>query len=153
MFQLAATGLIANIPSGNTEPGQTLTLNRDRIELELSRSRSSISRDYPLRGDLLRLAEVAGHAISNSTLEVGRLRAIGFNIELIFDQHSGASAFEYLSRRLFAVDPLGGKDWQLMGGAGRLIFNDSGRRWTISVEPRFNDATESRVFLTAEFAY
>lgn len=147
--QIAATGLIANVSSGNTEPGHTLTLNRDRIELELSRSRSSISRDYPLRGDLHRLAEVVGQAISNSAAEIERQWAFGFNVELIFDQHSGATAFEYLSRRLFAVDPLGGNEWQLIGGAGRLIFDDSGRRWTISVEPRFNEPTESRVFLTA----
>ncbi len=147
--QIAGAGLIADIPAGITEPGHTFALNRDRITLELSRSRSTISRDYPLRDDLRRLAEVAWQAIDNSSLAGAQPQAFGFNIEMIFDQDSQAPAFGYLSSRLFNVEPLGNEGWQFVGGAGRLIFDDSGRHWTISLEPRFNDKTESRVFLSA----
>ena len=58
--QTVQAELIANIESGITEPAQTLALKRDRITIELSPSRSTISREYPSREDLPRLAEVAG---------------------------------------------------------------------------------------------
>ena len=144
--QIIGAGLIADIPSGVTEPGHTLALSRDRITLDLSRSRSTISRDYPLREDLPRLAQVAGQATASTSLGGVQPRAFGFNLEMIFDQDSGLPAFGYLSSRLFDVNPLGNEDWQLVGGAGRLIFGDGPRRWTFSLEPRFNDDTESRVF-------
>ena len=146
--QMTGVGLVTNIPTGITEPGRTLIISRDRIALELSRARSIISRDYPSREDLNRLAEVAGQAIGNTSF-AEQPRAVGFNIELIFDQDSETPAFGYLSRRLFDVGPLGSEGWQFIGGAGRLIFDDGGRRWTFNVEPRFSDETESRVFLSA----
>ena len=147
--QAAGTGLAMNIRTGLTEPMIGLALNRDRITIELSPDRSTINRDYPLREDLRRLAEVAGYAIDNTPEEEQQLQAFGFNMDMIFDQDSEELAFEYLSRRLFNAGPLGNEGWQLVGGAGKLIFDDGDRRWTISLEPRFNDATESRVLLTA----
>ena len=145
--QVAGASLVANIPTGVTEPGRVLTLNRDRITLDLSPSRAAINRDYPERRDLRRLAEVAWQAINTSSDASVQPQAFGFNIELIFDQDSGTNAFGYLSGRLFDVEHLGITGWQFVGGAGRLIFDDSGRRWTINLEPRFNDNNESRVFL------
>ena len=146
--QLAGVGMGVNVQTGIAEPGLTLNLNRDRITLDLSPSQSVINRDYPLREDLARLAEVAGKAISNISGEEQDLRAFGFNIELVFDQDSDSPAFGYLSRRLFDVDGLGSEGWQFIGGAGKLIFGDGGRRWTVAMEPRFGDETESRVFLS-----
>ena len=145
--QVAGTGIIANVSQGVTEQGRILTLDRDRITLELSPSRSTINRDYPVREDLPRLAEVAWQAIASSSMAGRQPRAFGFNIEMIFDQDSGTPAFEYLSRRLFGEQPLESQGWQFVGGAGSLIFDDGGRRWTLKLEPRFNDQTESRVFL------
>ena len=146
--QLTGVGMGVNVQTGIPEPGFMLTLNRDRITLELSPARSTINRDYPSREELSRLAAVAGQAITTTSITEHQLRAFGFNIELIFDQDSQTPAFRYLSRRLFDVGPLGNEGWQFVGGAGRLIFDDSGRRWTVSLEPRFNEETESRVFLT-----
>ena len=146
--QLAGVGMGVNVQTGIPEPGFILTLNRDRITLDLSAARSIINRDYPSHEDLPRLAQVARQAITTTSITENQLRAFGFNIELIFDQDSGTPAFGYLSERLFDVGPLGNEGWQFVGGAGRLIFDDSGRRWTVSLEPRFNDETESRVFLT-----
>ena len=147
--QLAGLGMGVNVQTGAAEPGVTLTLNKDRITLDLSASRSAISRDYPSREELARLAEVADQAkLATRNIAEQQLRAFGFNIELIFDQQSATTAFEYLSQRLFHVSQLGNEGWQFVGGAGKLVFNDSDRRWTISLEPRFNDETESRVFLS-----
>ena len=146
--QVTGTGLVANVNTGVTEPGHSLALNRDRITLELSRSRSSIAREYPNgKTDLLRLAKVIWHAIDESEIEDQQLRAYGFNIEIVFNQSSETPAFGYLSERLFDADPLGNEGWRLVGGAGRLIFQDGVRRWTVNMEPRFNNEEESRVFL------
>ncbi len=147
--QIAGAGLATNIHSGIAEPQFALALNRDRITLELSPSRSAVNRDYPSREDLSKLAEVAGQAIGNTSVEEQELRAFGFNIELVFDQDPETPAFTYLSRRLFDVGALGSEEWLFTGGAGKLIFDDGKRRWTIVLEPRFSDESESRVFLSA----
>ena len=147
--QIAGAGLATNIQSGLTEPQFNLVLNKDRIALELSPSRSTISRDYPLFDDLSRLAEIGGRAISESSIVGQQLRAFGFNIDMVFDQYPETSAFRYLSSRIFEVTSLGSKEWTFVGGAGKLLFDDGGSRWTISMEPRFNEETESRVFLSA----
>ncbi len=146
-LQIAGGGLIANPSPGVPEPSIQLTLNRDRITIDLAPSRSIINRDYPSREDLHRLSDVIGKFLSNSTYDTSRPQAFGINIKLIFDTESEISAFEYLSSRLFDVEPLGSTGWRFIGGAGRLIFDEDGRRWTISLEPRFNDYDESRVFL------
>lgn len=146
--QITGTGLVANIASGTTEPGRSFAVNKDRITLESSQSRSSIAREYPAdKADLRRLANVAWQAISSTSHEGQPLRAFGFNMEIIFDQHTETSAFGYLSRRLFTDDPLGNEGWEFVGGAGRLLFVEGGRRWTVSFEPRFNNEEESRVFM------
>ena len=134
---------------GTTEPVRVFALHRDRITLELSPSHSAINRDYPLREDLPRLAEVAWQAINNTSTEGQHLQAAGFNIDLVFEQDSEKTAFEYLSQRLFGVEPSTNEGWRFVGGAGRLIFDAGVRQWTISMEPRFNDANESRVFVNA----
>lgn len=147
--QIAGPGLATNIQSGIAEPQFALALNRDRITLELSPSRSAVNRDYPSREDLSKLAEIAGRAISSTSVEEQELRAFGFNIELVFDQDPETPAFSYLSKRLFDVDALGSEGWRFTGGSGKLIFDNGERRWTVVLEPRFSDETESRIFLSA----
>ena len=128
--QVAGASLVANIPTGVTEPGRVLTLNRDRITLDLSPSRAAINRDYPERGDLRRLAEVAWQAINTSSDASVQPQAFGFNIELIFDQDSGTNAFGYLSGRLFDVEHLGITGWQFVvarAGLSLMTVDDAGR--------------------------
>ncbi len=144
--QLAGVGMGVNVQTGVPESGVTLILNRERIALDLTPGRSIINRDYPLREDLPKLANVAGQAINCTSIGEQQLRAFGFNIDLIFDQDPETPAFTYISRRLFDVDALGSQGWQFIGGSGKLIFSDGERRWTITLEPRFNDETESRIF-------
>ena len=146
-IQIAVGGLTANPPTGIPEPGVQLTLNRDRITINFSTSRSIINRDYPSREDLGRLSEVIGNFLSNSTYGSSNPQDFGVNIRLVFDPESEISAYEYLASRLFNVDSLGSEGWRFIGGAGKLIFDEDGRRWTISLEPRFNNYEEPRVFL------
>jgi hypothetical protein len=148
---MTEASLTANIPSGITEPSRSLAMNRERITLDFSPSRSVIRRDYPSLGDLgdlARLAQVAWLAISNTDLADQKPRAFGYNIELIYDQDSGLPAFLYLADRLFASASFVVEGGHLIGGAGRLIFEGGGKRWTIAIEPRFNDNETTRIFLT-----
>ena len=146
--EIAGMGLFANVPTGRAGPGYTLSLRKDRIALELSPPRSTIGMEYPTRGDLARLANVACQAIASTSRESEHAPlAFGFNVEMVFNQDSGKPASRYLSDRLFSSEQFGSEDWELVGGSGKFIFNDDGIRWTFNVEPRFNDENESRVFL------
>lgn len=130
------------------EAGGTVTLNRDRIVLNLSSSGSTIAREYPSRDDLARLAEVAGYAIAETDLGDRLPRAFGYNIELVYDQDSGLSAVQYLGDRLFAAEISGHEGWQLIGGAGRLIFDEGGKPRNITIEPRFDDRAPTKIFMS-----
>ena len=145
----AEFGLATIIPSGVTEPSRKLTLNRDRIVLNLSQSRSSIAREYPSTEDPIkdftRLSEVVQCAISSTELEAQSLVAYGYNIELVFDQDTGEPATHYLGNRLFGADFPSKETWELTGGTGQITFKDNARQWTISIGPRSNDEQSTRV--------
>ena len=141
-------GLVANVPSGVTEPSLTLTLNRERIALNLSSSRSTITKEYPEQDDLDLLARVASKAIECTALDGQAPVAFGYNIELIFNQDSGQPALHYIGERLFGRQPLGKVGWNLIGGTGQLIFTDGIRQWKINVGSRPGDAATPRVVLT-----
>ncbi len=140
-------GLIASAQTGITEQSKTFTLNRERTSLTLSESHSTISREYPEREDLDRLATIATQAVNCSDLSAQHLRAFGYNIEMVFDQTSNENAFLYVGRRLFGVNPAGEPLRNFEGGAGRLVFSDTVGRHTFSIEPRFGDEITSKVFL------
>ena len=135
-------------PATIPEPGRTLSLDRDRINLNLSPSRSIIERNYPRCDDLDRLAEVAGYAFAHTDLKGKAPSAFGCNIELVYRQTSGVSANHYLAERPFTDKRIGNEGWELLGGTGRLLFEGDGALWTLALEPRANDPTQSRVFLS-----
>ena len=143
-----STSLIGDTASGMSGVGHTLELKRERITMELSQARSVIGREYPKREDISRLAEIAWQAIEHFPKGPFQPRGIGFNIEMVLEQDSETTAFAYLSRKLFAAKTVGDETWRLVGAAGRLIFRDDRHRWTVSLEPRFNDENEQRVFLS-----
>ena len=123
-------------------------LNRDRIAVTGTRDRSIVAREYPAEGDLTRLAQVAGMAISCTELGQQELRAFGYNIDLVCEPGAGLLAIQYLSDRLFIPDLLQDGGWELVGGAGRLFFEKDGRTWQARLEPRLNDETTSKIFLS-----
>ena len=145
---VAGSGLVIGIPTNTAETGRTLTLNRDRIALDISPSRSVIRRDYPLYGDLDRLAEVIGHAITKTDIKSQEPQAFGYNIELVYDQDSGIPALQYLAKRLFAANLPGNEGWELIGGTSRLLFEGGEARWSVTVDSRFNDEAATKIFLS-----
>jgi hypothetical protein len=140
-------GLVTNIPSGLTEPSRTLTLDRERIALSLSSSRSSIAREYPEQSDLARLAQIAALAISNTSWTAQTPQGFGYNIEMVFDQSSDQPAIRYIGERLFGLQSFGKGGWELSGGSGQLIFTDDGTQWTITIRPQPGDVATTRVLL------
>ena len=136
--------LVAGTPSGR---GRLLTLKKDRIALSLSSERSAVTREYPTRDGLDRLAEIAGKAIEHTDNSNQTVSAYGFNIELAYDQDSGQSASAYLADRLFG-NFLRNDGWDLTGGSAMLRFsNGPGKLWIATIEPRFRDVLTERVFL------
>ena len=135
-------------PANVGEAGLVLTLHRDRIQVISAPSRTAIERQYPSFDDLERLAEVAGHAIEATELEGQRQIAYGFNIELVYRHGEEVSSDQYLAHRLFSNRQFGIEDWPLMGGGGKVSFEGNGARWNFTVEPRANDTSGKRVYLS-----
>lgn len=95
-----------------------------------------------------RLAEVAGHAISCTNGACPTPRLFGYNLAIVYDQHSGHNAFRYLGERLFSQTIPVVTEWQLSGGSGKLIFQDSeGRRWTFLTDARFGRFESTKVYV------
>ena len=138
---------------GGLGVAQMIRLPRDRIIIQTSEARSIVRRDYPSnRNDLDRLAEVANGAISHTESsgegDEQLLQAFGFNVDIVYSQTSGLTAAQYLANRLFAPDILAESGMSVVGGGGRIDLSGDGCRWGISIEPRYNNPTESRVFLS-----
>lgn len=139
---------VAPLPVGPTqlELGQTLTLNRDRITLELTPDRTTINRDYPSKDDLARLAEVAALAIKSSDTHNLGLRAVGFNIDVVYEQTTGLTALSFLVGRVFVPKLFQSAGYQLQGGAARLHLLRGEQVWNINIEPRFNNPESTKVY-------
>ena len=76
----AVPSVTTDLPSGVTRTGGSLTINRERVALDLTPARSVIRRDYPIQDDLTRLAQIASLAITNTDLADQNPRAFGYNL-------------------------------------------------------------------------
>lgn len=136
---------VAAAVRGLAEPPRTLTLGKDRIQLMLHATKSAISQEYPEDMAFTKLASVAFRAIELSKSKSPK--AIGYNMGWIFEQDSGQPAIQYIGNRLFGTLPLDEPGRRIVGGNGKLIFEDAAGQWIITVEPRFNDPNTSLVFV------
>ena len=135
--------------TANVESGVALNLRRDRILVLSLPTRTLIEREYPAFDDLERLTEVAGQAIDLTDLGEQKLTAFGFNVDLLYRPPGDMPSDKYLGERLFPhlQSPIEGS--VLVGGGGRVTFDaGEGIRWTATVEPRANDPSGLRVFLS-----
>ena len=135
-------------PANVAETGLLLNLLRDRIQLVSTPSRTSIERQYPNFDELNRLADVAGYAIDLTDLKGQVQSACGFNIEMVYGQTEEKPAETYIAERLFSHHGFGIEDWTLVGGGGKLSFQGEDARWNFAVEPRANDPSGLKVFLS-----
>lgn len=132
--------------SRDLELGQSLRLDRDRIELEIVDDRTVIGIKYPSKDKLARLAEIATLAIKSSDISDHDLKGVGFNLEAVYELTSGSTAYEFLAERVFAPGLFQASGYSLRGGSARLHFTRGSEIWNITLEPRFNNPEESRLF-------
>ena len=139
--------LVGGGPGITPSQGHIFRLHRDRIFLQCSSVRSIVEREYPARQDLTRLTDVTHCAIQNTDMTDQSLAAFGFNIDMVFDQSSGKTALKYLADRLFSTRIHEFNDWPLIGGSGKLVFEEGANQWTVTAEPRFGDEKTTKVYL------
>lgn len=132
-----------------TEIPTVFTMPKQRIEITCASSRSSIERQYPSKvEDLDHLAEIAGLAIKLTELRNQSPTAYGFNIDLVYRPQIGQFSGEYLADRLFLRQRFDTEHWTLRGGSGVLHFEGDDAQWNIKVEPRANDPSGRKVYLS-----
>ena len=140
--------LVAGAPQMPPLQGWVLRLPRNRMILETSARRTRIVKEYPSSNDdVTAVVELARKAIDATNLGEDVPSAYGFNIQVVYDQNSGDNAMSYLGQRLFAPTNDLHERWGLVGGFGKLMFQEDQRQWTIALEPRFNDPNTTKVFL------
>ena len=141
--EMSVTGVFGGLP----ETGRRINLPKDRITLVATSGRSVIEREYPSYGELDRLADVVSRAISHTRADTSEVRALGYNVDVTYNQDSGLRAMEYLAQRLYSQNFLSTENRRILGGSGKLSFIGEGRIWNFSIEPRLNDNNTTKVFL------
>ena len=138
-------------PSRSTPvQGRRLQMPRDRMRVEASAHRTRAVREYPAQiDDVASVVRLARQAIASTDLQGAVPSSFGFNMELVYDQDSGEDAFAYLGRRLFARASDLHEKWGHAGGSGKLVVREGIWQWTINLEPRFQAADTTKVFLGA----
>ena len=145
---LVTVGIAGPQPSGDVEEIRTLRLDRERVEMTMQGSRSTVLRQHPEGIDLPRLAEITSLALSLSQLKIEVVEAVRYSVELVFEQDSGQVAGRYVAERLFDYQP-GEGDLPLWGGAARMVFGTPEVKQIFTVESRFGDDQTSRLFISA----
>ncbi|MDE2837603.1 MAG: hypothetical protein OXL97_08880 [Chloroflexota bacterium] len=142
------SGPIFPLPLPGVEAGLAMQLRKDRIRIDSLPSRTVIEQEYPTHDSLERLTEVAAHAIGLTDLGDQTMTAFGLNIEQVY-RHPGEKPTEmYLAEKLFPHQQLFFKELVLTAGAGRFTYEGDDNKWNFVVEPRANDATNRKVFMS-----
>lgn len=125
-----------------------LTLQKERITLDLAPGRSSISKEYPEEGAIGRLAEVADLAITGSNDPNQELRAFGFNLEAVCELPSDKMAYQFLASNIYASNIAHNSEFALTDGSPRMSFQRGNDHWNVVIEPRFRNADGSKIFMS-----
>ncbi|MDE2786382.1 MAG: hypothetical protein OXL37_06930 [Chloroflexota bacterium] len=144
-------GVSIDAATGQTQQARILHLDRDRVNLNLSPARSSVTKEFPavdgLAAEAARFAQIVNSALLAGNDLGGALYDFGYNAEMVFDQDSNPTAFEFLGERLLRKERVAPPNRQFLGGACRMIIRDELGQWTYNLEPRFNDPQTPRVFV------
>ncbi len=141
-------GLTVGVPVGKKELPSGSEMQRERISVKMLPDRTVIEREFPSRSDLRYLGQVLEKASETAGAQQRALRAYGYNIEVVFGQISEAPSLKYLGARLFGKSEFVPANWSVVGAMGQLYFDSPMGRWTIQLEPRFNDPNGDRVFMS-----
>lgn len=142
---------------GSAQPVQeaaNLVLAQDRITLECGSNRFVGKREFPLKDDLERLADVLAVAFQHSPHVRGR-GMFGVNLILTYAHGSGLTSSEYLAGRLLQESVVHqiaklAPDTDVSGQSISLSYSDGPRRWIPKFEPRSPDRDPfgERVYLS-----
>jgi hypothetical protein len=95
--------------------GKRISLDRDRIYIDLISGRSRVRQEFTSREKLPDLAKLTSRAIQFTDNCPSTAEAFGFNVEVSYDSTQGESAFSYIGRTMFSglrkID-----SWNLIGG-------------------------------------
>ena len=145
------TGIAIPAPISADRPiqRQQFELGKERISVVAHAERSAVSRSYPSQiDDLERLAEVASLAIDNTDVSGQELRAYGYNIDVVGRLTAGLTVDQFVATRVFGSDfrrRIGG---EFVGGVVRATFEADGEIWNMRLEPRMNDDSGSKIFVS-----
>ena len=140
------SGLSASVPQSPAP--RVLSLEKDRIMLDLNPGRSTITRNYPDEASLGTLSQIASLAIAASNLTGQELRAFGFNIEAVYRLTSEENAVQFLASRILVPNLFRQTGFQLVGGSPRLRLERDGNLWNFTIEPRLGDPNSNRIFIS-----
>ena len=133
-----------NDVSGGT--GKRVSLDRDRIHIDLTPRRSTVLQEYPGDDGIPALAEIVHQALEYTEKPLTSAMAHGFNAEFSFSTGE-VSAFNYIAAKTFSGFPEI-NDWRIVGGSARITFQDrAGIVRNLSIEPRFMNEQIRRAYL------
>ena len=149
--EVRATSGVALVESSSPQTPsniEVLTLERDRVTLELCQPRTTVKMRYPSMESLPRLAEIVDLAIANSNVDEALPRAFGYNFDLIYSPDQPTKASSYVGNRIFACGALASAGLNVVGGMGTIEFESDSNRWKVNLEPRFKDDESTKVYLS-----
>ena len=82
--------------------GRRVSLDRERIYLDLTATRSRVRQEYPAEDGFPDLAELVSRTIDLTDKPAGSVGPLGYNIEVSYEQDSERSAFSYIGQKVFA---------------------------------------------------
>ena len=133
-----------NDVSGGT--GKRVSLDRDRIHIDLTPRRSTVLQEYPHDDGIPALAEIVHQVLEYTEKPLANAMAHGFNAEFSFST-GDVAAFNYIAAKAFSGFPEV-NDWRIVGGSARITFLDhAGVVRNLSIEPRFMNEQIRRAYL------
>ena len=142
------TDYIILSPQGKPEVITRHVVSEANFMMEVQRDRTTMELKTPSELDMERFAGFA--SLASEISDVGKTvipSAYGFNVESIYQQHSGANTLQYLGDRMSLNQVRTEGGWEFVGGLASLSYVSDEGRWNLKAEPRFNELDTDKVYL------
>lgn len=147
--EIILSGAALSLPLVSPESGFAIPLRKERTRVESLPSRTIIEQSYPVLESLERLAEVAAHAINLTNQDDPQtLTAFGINTDMVYRHSEEMPSEQYVAEKLFPHQRFFFDDLSLAFGLGRFSYTSEDTQWNFGLEPRANDSTSRKVFMS-----